>query len=56
MTLRFTDGVEIDPSGPPRKLRLRDGLYVVGMGFLIPVNSEEEADRELAELKKMKGE
>ena len=43
--LRFSDGVNIDTSGPVRMLELEDGLYVVGNGQLIPVNSEEEANR-----------
>lgn len=42
--LKFNDGVNIDTSGPLRKLRLSDGLYVVGNGMCIPVNSEEEAN------------
>lgn len=40
--LKFSDGVEIDTSGELRRLELSDGLYVVGMGKCIPVNSEEE--------------
>lgn len=43
MTLRFNDGINIDTSGPIRTLQLRDGWYVVGMGMLIPVVSENEA-------------
>lgn len=43
--LRFSDGVNIDTSGPIRMLELEDGLYVVGNGQLIPVNSEEEANK-----------
>jgi len=42
--LRFSDGVSIDTSGPIRMLDLEDGLYVVGGGKLIPVNSEKEAN------------
>jgi hypothetical protein len=37
--IKFSDGVEIDTSGPPRVLTLRDGHYVVGSGMLIPVGS-----------------
>jgi len=42
--LKFNDGVNIDTSGPLRKLHLSYGLYVVGNGKCIPVNSEEEAN------------
>ena len=41
--LRFSDGVNIDTSGPLRTLTLSDGHYVVGQGMLIPVGSLEEA-------------
>jgi len=41
--LRFSDGVTIDTSGPPRVLTLSDGHYVVGSGMLIPVGSLNEA-------------
>jgi hypothetical protein len=41
--LRFSDGINIDTSGPLRTLTLHDGHYVVGGGVLIPVNSLEEA-------------
>src|SRR5208283_379200 len=50
--LKFTDGVEIDTSGPPRKLHLHDGWYVVGEGLLLPVADEVEADEELRKLRK----
>jgi len=40
--LRFSDGVTIDTSGPLRKLVLRDGIYLVGEGYLIPVKDEAE--------------
>ena len=43
--LRFSDGVEIDTSGPLRVLTLSDGHYVVGKGMLIPVNNLEEAQK-----------
>jgi hypothetical protein len=41
--LRFSDGVNIDTSGPLRTLTLPDGHYVVGNGMLIPVDSREAA-------------
>jgi hypothetical protein len=49
VTLRFTDGVQIDPSGPLRIERLRDGLYVLGRGWLVPCATREEADEVLAD-------
>ena len=42
--LRFSDGIEIDTSGPFRKLKLKDGWYVVGDGVLLPAIDENEAD------------
>jgi hypothetical protein len=50
MTLHFTDGVSIDTSGPLRILLLEDGVYVVGQGMLIPVNTQQEAEDEIARL------
>lgn len=50
MTLRFSDGIDVDTSGPYRKLRLRDGWYVTGNGLLSPCDDEADADRFLAEL------
>ena len=44
MTLKFSDGMEFDTSGPLRIESRSDGLYVVGKGCLIPVNSYEEAE------------
>jgi hypothetical protein len=52
MNMKFTDGVEIDIDGPDRKVRLKDGWYVVGGGCLIPCNDEAEADEILKELLK----
>ena len=37
--LKFSDGVEIDPSGPLRIIHLKDGYYVVGENMCIPVDS-----------------
>lgn len=42
--IRFTDGVEIDPSGELRILRLRDGYYVVGNGMVLPCRDHAEAE------------
>jgi hypothetical protein len=50
--LKFSDGVQIDTSGPIRSLHLADGWYVVGNGFLIPV--KDEVDTELV-IKKLMG-
>ena len=49
--IKFSDGVEIDASGPLRPLHLHDGWYVVGKGMLIPVESEQEARDEIATMK-----
>ena len=50
--LRFSDGIEIDTSGPLHLLELHDGWYVVGKGRLIPVKDVEEG---LCLIKKFKG-
>ena len=42
--LDFDDGVSIDTSGKLRTLRLSDGLYVIGQGMCIPVDSADEAE------------
>jgi len=44
MTLKFSDGMEFDTSGPLRITSRSDGLYVVGNGQLIPVSSREEGE------------
>ena len=44
MTIKFSDGMEFDTSGPLRIESRSDGLYVIGEGMLIPVNSYEEAE------------
>jgi len=49
--LKFSDGVEIDTSGPLRPLHLHDGWYVVGGGMLIPVESLQQARDEIAAMK-----
>ena len=50
-TLKFSDGVKINTSGKIRKLELKDGLYVVGRGFLIPCKDELEVEKLIKELK-----
>ena len=52
MKLRFSDGVTIDTAGPLRKLHLEDGWYVVGNGFSVPVDSEDEAEKTILQLTK----
>tara|TARA_Y100001970_G_scaffold258220_1_gene337886 strand:- start:192 stop:383 length:192 start_codon:yes stop_codon:yes gene_type:complete len=42
MTLKFSDGVEFNTSGPLRVTRRSDGYYVTGKGLLVPVNSYKE--------------
>jgi len=44
MKVKIIEGVEIDTSGPLRKVRLEDGWYVTGQDTLNTVDSEEEAD------------
>jgi hypothetical protein len=50
MLLKFNDGVKIETSGKLRKLKLKDGWYVVGNGNCIPVFDEAEADWTLQEM------
>ena len=54
-TLRFTDGMTFDMSGPLRITRRRDGVYVIGEGMLVPVSDEEEAQRLINNIKKTRG-
>jgi hypothetical protein len=49
--MRFTDGVTIDTDGDLRTLRLADGWYVTGEGYLIPCADHDEAEATLAEMK-----
>jgi hypothetical protein len=49
--IQFNDGVNINTDGEYRIIKLKDGLYVVGHGFLCPCNSQEEAESILADLK-----
>ena len=41
--LKFSDSITVDTSGPIRTLQLPDGWYVIGQGYLIPVESEKAA-------------
>ena len=49
--LRFSDGVNIKTDGPLRILHLKDGYYVVGEGYCIPVDSRAEGEKEIALMK-----
>jgi hypothetical protein len=51
MTLKFTDGIEIDTSGEYRTLKLFDGWYLVGNGLLIPAKDETDALKMVNEVK-----
>lgn len=48
--LKFSDGEVFETSGPLRKEERYDGWYVIGQGYLIPVNSEEDADQMIVKL------
>jgi hypothetical protein len=50
-TLKYIGDFVIDSTGPLRKIRLPDGLYVVGQEMLIAVDSEKEADDIIEEFK-----
>jgi hypothetical protein len=52
--LRFSDGVNINTSGPLRPLCLADGWYVVGEGSCTPVYDKEEALELIAEITESK--
>ena len=51
--IRFSDGINVDMSGPLRSLRLSDGLYVVGNGMMIPVEDRQEAQDIITEGKEI---
>jgi len=40
--IKFSDGVEVNTSGPLRSLRLSDGWYVIGEGMMTPMLGPEE--------------
>ena len=50
--MKFSDGMEFNTQQAPRIVRKSDGLYVCGAGMLIPVDSYEEANQVLADIKK----
>ena len=48
--LNFTDGMSINTEGPYRIIRERDGLYVVGHGFMCGVDTQKEGEEMLKDL------
>jgi hypothetical protein len=48
--LKFSDGTEFNTSGPLRAIEEYDGWYVIGQGYLIPVDSEEDAKARIKQL------
>jgi hypothetical protein len=40
--LKFTDDMELNTEGPLRVTRQKDGLYVVGQGFICAVDTYQE--------------
>ena len=53
--LHFSDGVNLDTSGPLRAVHLQDGWYVLGAGMSIPVASKEEAEETIRQMTEKKG-
>jgi hypothetical protein len=49
-TLKFSDGVKFDLTGPLRIETRSDGLYVVGKGLLMAVDSLEEGEKFIKEI------
>ncbi len=49
--MRFNDGMEFDTSGPLRVVLKSDGHYVVGEGMLCAVDTREEGERMIADMK-----
>ena len=54
MDIKFNDGMEFDTSGDYRVIRKSDGLYVVGNGMLIAVDSYKEGWNLIEDMKKSK--
>ena len=50
--IHFNDGVSMDTSGELRVIKERDGYYVVGHGWLIPVKDFKEGERVILDLSK----
>ena len=51
--LRFSDGVDIFTGGEYRIIKEIDGYYVTGGGRLIPVNSRQEGEKIIHQMKEM---
>lgn len=54
-TLKFSDGMEFDLSGPLRAEEREDGWYVLGQNMLIPVSGPAEAEKVIAMHVQQKG-
>ena len=50
--LKFTDGESFDTSGNPRIEKRYDGLYVLGLGNMIPVRDDTEAEQQVQNLRR----
>lgn len=54
-SLRFTDGMSFDMSGPLRITLRSDGMYVIGQGLLVPVRDEQEGRQLIENITKTEG-
>ena len=54
-TLRFTDGMSFNTSGPLRLTMRSDGMYVVGNGMLVPVRDAQEGRQLIENITKTEG-
>lgn len=52
MTIKFNDGEEFNVNCPLHAEHRKDGWYIVGSGLLIPVNSEEDADNKINDMRR----
>lgn len=52
--LQFSDGEKFNLEGEMRVERRKDGLYVIGEGMLMPVDSQKEADEYINKNKEKK--
>ena len=52
--MRFSDGMEIKTDGPLRIIEKSDGLYVAGEGMLCAVDSVEEGEALIADIRRRK--
>lgn len=48
-TLKFSDGMEFDLSGPLRVELRSDGYYVLGQGMMMAVDTFEEGQKVIAD-------